>query len=199
MYIYTHTHTYPIHFAVHLKLMQHCKLTKLQSKNVLCLVALLCPTLWDPVDCSPPGSSVRGDSPGKNTRVGCHAVLQEIFPTQGLNPGLSHCRWILYCLNHQGNPRILKWVAYPLSRGSSWPRNQTGVFCIVGRFFIGWATREAHICTHICIYIMYLLEDICWIYIERVIYAYKHRYMLHAQVHLLVSAQRLNYIQTVQR
>ena len=45
VYIYTHTHTYLIHFAVHLKLMQHCKLTKLQSKNVLCLVALLCPTL----------------------------------------------------------------------------------------------------------------------------------------------------------
>ena len=46
IYIYIpHTHTYLIHFAVHLKLMQHCKLTKLQSKNVLCLVVLLCPTL----------------------------------------------------------------------------------------------------------------------------------------------------------
>ena len=46
---------------------------------VLCLVAQSCPTLCDPL----PGSSVHGDSPGKNTRVGCHALLQGIFPTQG--------------------------------------------------------------------------------------------------------------------
>ena len=44
------------------------------------------------------------DSPGKNTRVGCHAFLQGIFPTQGSNPGLLHCRWILYRLSHQGSP-----------------------------------------------------------------------------------------------
>ena len=56
------------------------------------------------MDCSQPGSSVRGDSPGQNTGVGCHALLQGIFPTQGSNPGLSHCRWILYCLSHQGSP-----------------------------------------------------------------------------------------------
>ena len=49
-----------------------------------------CPTLCDPMDCSPPGSSVHGDSPGKNTGVGCHALLQGIFLTQGLNPGLPH-------------------------------------------------------------------------------------------------------------
>ena len=42
------------------------------------------------------------DSPGKNIVVGCHALLQGVFPTQELNPGLLHCRWILYCLNHQG-------------------------------------------------------------------------------------------------
>ena len=47
------------------------------------LVILSCPTLFDPMDCSPPGSSVHGDSPGKNTGVGCHALLQGIFPTQG--------------------------------------------------------------------------------------------------------------------
>ena len=47
-----------------------------------------CPTLCDPMDCSPPGSSVHGNSPGKNTGVGCHAFLQGIFPTQGSNPGL---------------------------------------------------------------------------------------------------------------
>ena len=43
------------------------------------------------MDCSLPGSPVHGDSPGKNTEVGCHALLQ-IFPTQGLNPGLPHCK-----------------------------------------------------------------------------------------------------------
>ena len=43
------------------------------------------------------------DSPDKNTGVGCHTLLQGIFPTQGSNPGLLHCRWILYCLNHQAN------------------------------------------------------------------------------------------------
>ena len=46
-----------------------------------------------------------------------------IFPTQGSNPGLPHCRQILYHLSHQGSPRILGWVAYPFSRGSSQPRN----------------------------------------------------------------------------
>ena len=52
-----------------------------------------CPILRDPMDCSPPGSSVHGDSPGKNTGVGCLALLQGIFPTQGLN-------WCLFCLLH---------------------------------------------------------------------------------------------------
>ena len=59
-----------------------------------------CPILHNPMDCSPPGSSVREDSPGKNTGVDCHALLQGIFPTQGLNWGLPHCRQILYCLSH---------------------------------------------------------------------------------------------------
>ena len=83
---------------------------------LLCLVTQLCLTLSNPMDCSLPGSSVYGDSPGKNAKVGCHALLQGIFPTQGLNPGILHCRWILYRLSHQGNPRILEWVAYPFFR-----------------------------------------------------------------------------------
>ena len=70
----------------------------------VCLIAELCPTLWGPMDCSLPGSSVHGDSPGKNTGVSCHALLHEIFPTQGLNPGLPHCRQILYHLSHQESP-----------------------------------------------------------------------------------------------
>ena len=59
------------------------------------------------------------NSPGQNTRVGSRSLLQGIFPTQGSNSGLPHCRWILYQLSHQGSPRILDRIAYPFSRGSS--------------------------------------------------------------------------------
>ena len=102
-----------------------------------------CPTLCYPMDCRPPRLLCPQDSPGKNTGVGCHALLQGICPTQGSNPGLPHCRRILYFLSRQGSPWILEWVAYPFSRGSSWSRNQAGVSCIAGRFFTSWATREA--------------------------------------------------------
>ena len=44
------------------------------------------------------------NSPGKNTGVGCHALLQRIFLAQGLNPGLSYCGQILDHLSHQGSP-----------------------------------------------------------------------------------------------
>ena len=101
---------------------------------MLCLVAQLCPTPCDPMDCSPPGSSVPwGNSPGKNTGVGwC----------------LWHCRQILYQLSHQGSPWILQWVAYLFSWRSSPPRNQTGVTCITGRFFTRRGTREALVLTY---------------------------------------------------
>ena len=116
-----------------------------------------CPTLCDPIDSSPPGSTIPGilqartlewvaisfsnarkwkvkwsrsvmsnpqwpcglqpsrllcprDFPGKNTGVGCHFLLQEIFPTQGLNPGLPHCRQTLHHLSHQGCPLADKWI-----------------------------------------------------------------------------------------
>ena len=70
------------------------------------------------MDCSQPGS-VHGDSAGKNTGMGSNVLLQGIFPTHGLNPGLPHCRQILYYLSHKGSLRILEWVAYPFSGGSS--------------------------------------------------------------------------------
>ena len=101
-------------------------------------VAQLCPTLCDPMGLYSPWNS-----PGQNTRVGSLSLLQGISPTQGLNPGLPHCRQILYQLSHQGSPRILEWVAYPFSSRSSWPRNWTGVSCITGGFFTNWAIREA--------------------------------------------------------
>ena len=69
--------------------------------KVKVLVTHSCPTLCDLMDYSPPGSSVREDSLGKNTGVGCHLTLQGIFLTQGSNLGLLHCRQILYLLSHQ--------------------------------------------------------------------------------------------------
>ena len=64
------------------------------------LVSQSCPTLCDPMDCrNPPGSFCPWDSPSKNTGVGCYSLLQGIFPTQGSNPGLLHCRQMLYSMN----------------------------------------------------------------------------------------------------
>ena len=112
-----------------------------EAYTVLCVVAQSCPTLCNPVDCSPSGPSVHADTPGKNTRVGCPpprdlpnpgtesrsltlqvdfllsepprkpkntgvgspSLLLGIFPTQELNWGLLHCKWILYQLSYQGN------------------------------------------------------------------------------------------------
>ena len=88
------------------------------TENVLCLVDQSCPTLCNPMDCSWPGSSVHGDSPGKNIGVGHHAVLQEIFPTQGSNTGLPHCRQILYRLSHQASPTE---NSLPLSHAQCFP------------------------------------------------------------------------------
>ena len=85
---------------------------------------------------------------GQNTGVGSLSLLQGIFPTQGSNPGLPHRRWIL----HKGSPRILEWVAFPVSSGSSWPRNRTRVSCIAGGFFTNWAVREVHL------WVMWLLN-----------------------------------------
>ena len=80
---------------------------------------------------------------GQNTGVGSLSLLQGIFPTQGSNPGLTHCRQILYQMSHQGSPRILRWVSYPFSSRSSGPRSQTGVSCTTDGFFTNWAIREA--------------------------------------------------------
>ena len=82
------------------------------------------------------------NSLGQNTGVGSLSPLQGIFRTQGLNPGLPHCRKILYQLSHKGSPRILEWVTYPFSSRSSQPKNRTGVSYIAGGFFTNSATRE---------------------------------------------------------
>ena len=83
------------------------------------------------------------NSPGQNAGVGSLSLLQGIFLTQGSNPGLPCCRWILHQLSHQGSPRILEWVPYPFSSLSSQPRNQTQVSHIAEMVFISalWPGR----------------------------------------------------------
>ena len=78
----------------------------LKSLNI-CILCCAMLTLCDPIDYSLPGSSVHGDSLEKNTGVGCHLLFQEIFPTQGLNPGLPHCRQTLYYPSHKGSPKYI--------------------------------------------------------------------------------------------
>ena len=65
-------------------------------------VAQSCLTLCDPMDLYRPWNS-----PGQNTGVGSLSLFQGIFPTQGPNPGLPHCRWILYQLSHKGSPKLV--------------------------------------------------------------------------------------------
>ena len=99
------------------------------------------PEYYSGLPCPPPGNfpnpgikprspafqadSLLSEPPGKpkNTGVSSLSLLQGTFLTQELNQGLLHCRRILYQLSHQGIPRILEWVAYAFSKGSSQPRN----------------------------------------------------------------------------
>ena len=101
---------------------------------MLCLFTRSCPTLCDPVDCSPPGSFVSGNSPGRYTGVGCHALLQGILPTQGSNPGLPHCRWILYHLSHWGTLITNKGAWWPAVHGVAKTRTQLSDFSFTFHF-----------------------------------------------------------------
>ena len=71
--------------------------------RIYVLVAQSCLSLCDPMDCSPPGSSVHGILQAKDPGVGCHALLQ-IFLTQGSNLGLPHCRQNFYHLSYREVP-----------------------------------------------------------------------------------------------
>ena len=151
--IWTHT-TIPVIFP--LVLFPLCYLSK--GKNTadnrqIIGKFLHCATTWCDVSEShsvvsdslqPHGLYNPWKSPSRNTGVGRLSLLQGIFQTHRLNPGLPHCRRILYQLSHKESPRILEWVAYPFSSRSSQSRNWTGVFCIAGGFFTSWVTRKAH-------------------------------------------------------
>ena len=82
----------------------------------------------------------------KDAGVGSLSLLQRIFPTQQSNPGLLHCRWILYQLSHKGSPRILEWVAYLFSSGSSQLRNRTGVSCFARRILYQLSYQRSPFC-----------------------------------------------------
>ena len=118
------------------------------GKTLVCdiLKVKLVSDSFDPTDCT-----VHGILQARILEWIAFPFSRGIFPTQGWNPGLPHCRRILYQLSQKGSPRILEWVAYPFSRGSSWPRNQTGVCCIAGGFFTNWAIRET-LCDTLVVY-----------------------------------------------
>ena len=74
-----------------------------------------------------PQTTQSWNSPGQNTGVSSLSLLQGVFPNQGLNPGLPHCRRTLYQLSHKESPRKLEWIACPFYRGSFWQRNQSSI------------------------------------------------------------------------
>ena len=96
------------------------------------------------IPCSLPGHSIHGILQARILEWVACSFLHGIFPTQGSNPDLPNCKQILYCLSYQGGPKILEWVTYPFSSGSSRPRNWTRISCNAGGFITSWATREAH-------------------------------------------------------
>ena len=98
-----------------------------------------------PHDCSPPGSSVHGNSLGRNTGVGCHALLQGIVPTQGLNSGLLHCRRILLPTEPPGTSKNTGVGRLSLLQGI-FLTQESNRDCTAGGFFTRRATREAPIC-----------------------------------------------------
>ena len=88
-----------------------------------------CPALCDPVDYNPPGSSVYGDSPGTNTEVGCHFLLQGIFPTQGSNPHLLQWQAGSLLLVPSGKPWEYSSLNF-LTRAAQSPVQLLGVFSL---------------------------------------------------------------------
>ena len=93
--------------------MQETQVQSLGWEDPLKKVRLKCSLVSDSL--RPHGLYSLWKSLGQNTGVDSLSLLQGIFPAQGLNPSLPHCRWILYQLSHKGSPRILEWLAYPFS------------------------------------------------------------------------------------
>ena len=90
------------------------------------------------------------NSPGQATGVGSLSLLQKIFPTQGLNPGLPHCRWILYQLSHKGSPYyvsrslniclqmpFLNTISGHMRRELDWENSQGKIYWTKDRIWLG--------------------------------------------------------------
>ena len=111
-------------------------------------------SLW-PLGLWPTGLLCPWDSPGKNTGVDCHALLQGIFPTPGSNLGLPHCRQILHHLSYQGSLwGILQWPQHwrPMTPAghphldSLWDSFSAACLPVLG-------LRVLHLCTRYCVMI----------------------------------------------
>ena len=92
---------------------------------MLCLVAQSRPTICDPVDCSPPASSGPWEFSRQEYWSGLPCPPPAYLLNPGIKPGLPHCGWDSLPSEPPGSSRILEWIAYLFSRGSSQPRNQT--------------------------------------------------------------------------
>ena len=99
--------------------------------------------LFHPMDCSPPGSSVHGDSPGKNTGAGCHALLQGIEPNLGIEPRSPTLQVDSLLSEPAGKPKNTQVGSLSILQGNFLTQELNRVSCITGRFFTSWATREA--------------------------------------------------------
>ena len=83
---------------------------------MLCLVAQPCPTLWDPMDCSPPGSSVHVDSPGKNMGVGCHTLLQGDLPNPEIKPRFLELQVDSLPSEPPGKPIVINYTSIKINK-----------------------------------------------------------------------------------
>ena len=132
------------------------------STYICVYMCQLCPTL-----CNPICYTVHGLLQARILEWWPFPSLGDL-PNPEIKPGLPHCRRILHQLSHQGSPRILQWVTYPFSSRSSWPRNQSRVSFIAGRFFTNWAIREAP--RHMYIYIH--MSIYMWVCVCMCVYIY---------------------------
>ena len=144
--------------------------TGISITSMLCLAAQSRPTLCDPMDCSPPGSSVHGILQARILEWA--AMPSSRGSSQPRNQ--THVSHITGdSLSHEGSPGILGWVAYPFSRETSWLKNWTGVSCIVGRFFYQLSYPGSPLftyvyeCIHWRVYVYIFIYNIC-------VYTYIH-------------------------
>ena len=135
-------HEIRLHFPVPLVAERSC------GSEWVSEVAQSCPTLW-PCGLQPTSLLSPWDSPGKNTGVGCHALLQGNLPYPGIEPGSPALQAVSLLSKPPGKPENTGVEntgvdSISLSRGISRPRNRTGVSFIAGELFTGWTTREDH-------------------------------------------------------